>query len=305
MQPKYIFFEGKVVPYQDAKVHVSTVGVKYGASVFEGIRGYWNEEGRELYIFRLEDHLKRLNQSIRLMGMETSYEIDWLKENLIKVLQANEFHEDVHIRPIVYLSGEGRYDVTSPVDIVIPAQPTGRLEDISKGINCCVSSWKRISDNSLPPRVKCSANYINSRYASIQAKIDGYESAIFLTDRGRVSEGLHACLFLVRRGSISTPTITSDILESITRDTVIVLLNKVHNLEVIEREIGRTELYAADEVFFCGTGAEITPVVSIDRHSIGDGKVGRLTKMVQDTYFKVARGTIEEFSEWRTPTYGK
>jgi branched-chain amino acid aminotransferase len=185
----------------------------------------------------------------------------------------------------------------------VAALPLGRKYDTDKGITACVSSWTRITDNSIPPRIKCAANYQNSRLAHIQAKLDGYESAIFINQRGKVSEGPGECIFIVRDGIPVTPSITSDILESITRKTLILLSKEILGVETQEREVDRTELYVAEEAFFVGSATEICPITMIDKHIIGDGKIGPLTKRLSEIFFNIARGFDSSHEEWRSPVY--
>lgn len=300
--PEYVFFNGEVVPYAEAKVHISAPAIKYGAGVFEGIRAYWNHEGEQLYVFRLAEHSKRLANSIKIMRMESSFTVDELSDAVVAVVQANQFREDVHVRQIVFVDGNGLVEAQGPVGIAATALPRGRSSK-SAGMHLSVSSWTRILDNAMPPRVKCVANYQNSRLAYLQAKMDGYDGTILLDSGGKVTEAQTSCLFLVRDGVPVTSPITSSILESITRATLIQLLDEVHNLTVQQRAIDRTELYVADEAFVCGSGAEIIPVVAIDRHKLGEGRIGPITKAIQGTYFDIVRGINPAHGEWRTPIY--
>jgi branched-chain amino acid aminotransferase len=302
-EAKYIYFGDKLVPYREANVHVLTPAMRYGATVFEGIRGYWNDKEKDLYVLQLREHMGRLAQSARLMSFDFSYSIESLCELTLETIRKNELKTDIHIRPMIYVGGPGEFHSTGPTFLVIAAMPVGRFFDIEHGINCCVSSWTRISDNSIPPRIKCAANYQNSRLVMVQAKKDQYDNAIILNSNGKVAEGPGACLFLVRKGKPLTVPVTSGILESITRETIIRLLKEYFDLEAEIREIDRTELYVAEEAFICGSGYEITPILSIDKFKLNEGQVGPLTKKIQKLFLQIVRGEIPDHPEWRTPVY--
>lgn len=301
-KPKYVFFDGEIVPYAEAKVHVMTPALKYGAAVYEGIRAYWNADQEQLYVFRLMEHSKRLLNSIKAMRMESSFTFDDLNQAVIRVLKANEFRQDLHIRQCVFVDGDGPVGATGPVGMHVVALPKGRFSR-PEGMNLCVSSWTRISDSTMPPRIKCCANYQNGRLAQLQAEVDGYDAPLMLDVQGKITEAPIASFFLVRDGIPLTSPLTSSILESITRATIIQLFKEVHRLEVVQREIDRTELYIADEAFLCGSNAEIAAVVSIDRHKLDNGQIGPVTKAIQKTYFDIVRGINPAHSEWRTPIY--
>ena len=300
---EFLYMDGKVVPFGQANVHMLSPAVRYGASVFEGLRGYWNQEMKQLFVFRLPDHSKRLQQSMKLMRMVEIYPIDKLNKAVIEVIRANHFEQDIHIRQIVYVGGDGPVTSTAPISMFVAALPKGRKYDTAQGVRACVSSWTRISDNSIPPRIKCAANYQNSRLAHIQAKLDGYDTAIFINQQGKVSEGPGECIFIVRDGIPITPSVNSDILESITRKTLIYLFKEFFGLETQEREVDRTELYIADEAFLVGSGTEVSHVTAIDKHIIGDGEIGPLTRKVSEAYFQIVRGINRSNEEWRFPIY--
>ena len=297
---KYIYLNGEIVPFKDAKIHVLSVGMAYASTVFEGLRGYWNPEDRQLYVFKMNSHIKRLLESIKMTRMDSDLTCEELRDSIIKLLKKSKFETDVHIRQLAFIEGIGPMNTRGPVGLAVAAIPSYRFFDTEKGINCAISSWRRISANSSPPRIKCTANYHNSRLASIQGQLDGYESIIFLNEFGKVCEGPSMCIFIIKNGQVITPPVSSDILESITRDTTIKLLEEYYNIKVIERDIDRTELYIADELFFSGTACEITPIVSVDRNTVGDGKLGRITRDIQKTYLDVVKGINKDHSDWRT-----
>lgn len=302
---KYIFLNGQFVAYEDAKIHVLTPATKYGATVYEGIRGYWVPEDNELYLFRLDDHLKRLFHSMEMTWMKSPYTLDEFKKYVINLIKKNEFKQDIHIRIIVFvLSDDGSMISTDPIGAAIAALPMGRISNKSEtGLHCAVSSWRRISDNSTPPRIKCAGNYQNSRLAGIQVSLDGFDNVIILNENGKVSEGAGSNIFIIRKGIPLTPAVTSNILEGITRDTIICLFDEKRGLKTIEREIDRSELYVADEIFYCGSASEIVPIVSVDRHKISEGHVGSLTKAVKKSYLDLVRGKVADHKDWRTPVY--
>ncbi len=305
-RPRFLFIDGKIVPYADAKVHVLSVVVKYAAAVFEGIRGYHNEETGQLYIFRLQEHLDRLFESAKIARIPIGYTTEQLKENLLKLIQQNELRQDLHIRISAFVTeDDGRLDSTGPGGLSMAAMPMGRYDALAptEGLNVAVSAWRRISDDSMPARAKSIANYQNSRLALLDAKAAGFQDAILLDARGKVTEGPGYNIFVVRNGQVLTPPVTSGILEGVTRDTLIRLFAQKHGIPVVQREIDRTELYVAEEVFFCGSGKEVMPISSIDHRTVGGGGVGPLTQKIKETYFDVAKGRHEEFASWLTRVY--
>jgi len=304
--PKYVWMDGKVIPFEDAKVHHFSPTARYGINAFEGIPAYWNEEKRELYSFRIRDHYERLFESMKIISLSTDYSLIDCEKFLLEILQKNNFQEDIHIRHTVYLGGFGSFYENGPTGMVIIPRPSGgRYCDLGKGISCSFSSWVRINENCVPPRAKVGSNYQNSRLATVQAKKDGYDQPIILDSKGKVSESGAACFFMVRKGIIVTPPVTASILESVTRDTVIELCKNELNLRVEQREIDRTEVYVAEEAFLCGSGAEIAPIASVDKISLGNGGPGSITQKIIKTYFEVVRGINSKYYKWLTPTYGK
>ncbi len=302
---KYVCMNGDIVPWDNAKVHVFSPIAKYATAVFEGIRGYWNAEQEEMYLFRLEDHMKRLRYSQSFMRFDEIIDGDDLIDKTIELVRANGFRETIHIRVMVFVDGENDLSALGPVSTAITAVPRPLPKKVVDGCSAQVSSWLRIPDQAMPLRVKCNANYNNGRLALIQARADGYEAAIMINTQGHVSEGPSMCMFMVRDGLPVTPSVTSGILESITRETLLHISREYLDLEPVEREIDRSELYAAKEAFFCGTGWEITPITSIDRLKVGDGQVGPVVRRLQEVYFDLADGKNPDHPEWRTPVYGQ
>lgn len=294
-----VYLDGNFVPWDQANIHIFSPAVKYGAAVFEGIRGYWNPGDEVMRLFRLEDHMRRLELSQRIMRFGAPIPAGDMAELSVELIRRNAFRSSVHIRPTIYVGGTGESYATDPVSAFITAIPRGTPKSVETGVRAQISSWQRIADNVMPARAKANANYNNSRYAGLQAKRDGYDAAILLNDRGKVSEGQGMCLFIIRNGVAVTPSVTSDILESITRDTVITLLGEM-GVPVQERDMDRTEFFDASEAFFCGTGAEITPIVDVDGDRIGDGRIGAVTKALQEVYFDIAHGRVSDRAEWRT-----
>lgn len=300
---EFVFSDGEIIPYREANIHIMTPCVRYGALIFEGIRGYWNDDKQEMYLFRLGDHSKRLIQSANMMRMEHQLTEEYISEANLKLLKALQLKEDLHIRQMVFVDGDGPMHAKGPVKMVSVALPRGRKEGFDKGLHVSVSSWTRISDAMMPPRIKAAGNYQNGRLGVMQAKLDGYDTTLFLNGQGKLTEGSGACVFVVRGSKVFTPTITNSILESITRESLIQISSEQLGVEVIERDIDRTELYIADEIFLCGSGAEITPIVKVDHHQVGDGRIGDYTRSIRKLYLDITRGLKKEYAHWRTPVY--
>jgi len=302
--PRYAFLNGEIVPWDDARVHVASVGFRFGTGVFEGIRAYWNPEQQQLYVYQLAEHLTRLIYSQRFMRFDSIFQPDYVADRLLALLRANEFRETLHIMATSYVSGPGLPQTCGPVDLAITAAPSKRPASRTEGCRVQVSAWQRVPDAAMPMRVKCNANYQNGRLAAVQALADDYDTALLLNGHGKVAEGPGMCFFMFRDGQAITPTVTSDILESITRRTVITLLREHLDTPVVERDIDRSELVAADEAFFCGTAWEITPIVQIDRLAVGEGAVGPRVAALQGLFLDIAEGRSELYPQWRTPVYG-
>lgn len=301
--PEFVSLDGEILPWDEGRVHVASAAFKFGTSVFEGLRGYWNEDDQDFYLFRMKEHMERLVFSQQFMRFDQVYTPDYVAEKTIELIEANKFKgTNLHIMTTAYISGMGGPGVLGPIGLAITALARPRTERIVAGVSAQFSSWMRIPDNAMPMRVKCNANYNNGRLATVQAVADGYDTAIFLNSRGKVSEGPGMCFFMIRNGKVIAPSTSNDILESITRETAIELVKEL-GYPVEERDVDRSEVMAADEAFFCGTAWEVTPITSIDRVPVGNGGVGEITKRLQNLYFDVAAGTNPAHPEWRMPVY--
>ena len=302
---RYIWLNGEIVNVENAKINVLSPTSQFGVNVFEGIRCYWNNNENQLYAFRLQEHFDRLKSSQNLLYMEDNFTIEELKKAFIDVIKANEYKEDIAVRQTLFIDGFGSWSSRGPVNMFVAPIPKAKTnpEYNKRGLHCCVSSWQRINDNSISPRIKCGANYINSRMAQLEALKNGYDTTIFLNNHGTVSEGPGSCLFIVRDGKLITPLITDSVLESITRDTIINIAKEVLKIEVIERAVDRTELYMCDEAFLCGSAMEITPIFSVDRYDIGDSKQGEVTAKIHQLYLDIVLGKVEKYKKWLTPIY--
>jgi branched-chain amino acid aminotransferase len=303
----FVWMDGQVVPWADAKIHVSADAVLRAANVFEGMRAYWNEQEQQLYIFRNKEHLRRLRQSAKIMRMSIPYNDEELTSAFIDLIRQNRFKDSVHFRPVAYFDiGEPNawepHEIRTGVFVLAFSRPS--VDSITKGIHSCVSTWRRNSESSSPSRIKAAGNYHNSRLALVDARIKGFGSPIMLNERGRVSESPSSCFMMVRDGVVITPPVTADILEGVTRDTLMQMFRDDLGVTVVEREIDRSELYIADEAFFCGSGSEVVPIVSIDHYPVGNGHVGPLTSAIQKTYFDTAKNQLAKYRHWLTPVYG-
>ena len=298
-QPKLIMMDGELMPFADAKLHPLSLAVTYATTVFEGIRAYHVPKQGTFSLFRLDEHIKRLQVGMKVLRLEADFSTEYMRDCLARLIRANEPDDDVYVRLLVYVSGTGLMATTGPVGFTAAAMPRDKSKFVDTGMSLGVSSWHRLSDNASPPRIKSTANYHNARLTQLQAKSDGYDGALMLTPQGKVSEAPIACFFMVRDGKLITPSKSSNILESITRDTILTLYKEMTGEAAEEREVDRSELYFADEAFVCGTGQEINPVASIDRLPVGDGKVGSLTKKLRQRYFDVVRGNTADYAAWR------
>ena len=296
-----IFFNGEIVPFEAATIHLLSPCVKYGAAVFEGIRGYWSDREGDLLLFRLREHAERLRASARVLGLQPIPSVEEIESAVIATVKANDFRQKIHIRATLYAGGIGELDSQDDLGFGVAALPLPTNSRVQAGVRARVSPWRRIPDDSVPARAKINGAYVNSRLAAMDAKRDGYNAAIMLNTRGKVAEGPTMCLFIVRKGIAVTPGVTSDILESITRDTALRLLGEDLAVPVQERDVDRSELYDCSEAFFCGTGYEICPIRAIDAHEVGtgDGVVARLT----EAYRRVTHGEDGARRGWVTPVY--
>jgi branched-chain amino acid aminotransferase len=307
MATPYAYFKKQIVPLEEAKIGVMTHAFNYGTGVFEGVRGNWNENHEQLYVFRLKEHFDRLRKSCKIMRIEFPYDNETLISTLTKIVEMSGYHEDVYIRPLAYKSSEvlgvRLHDLED--ELLMFVTPFGNYLDLDAGIRCQTSSWRRVADTGIPARAKVTGLYANSALAKTEAQLNGFDEAIMLDERGHVSEGSGENIFMVLEGKIYTPPPSSDILVGITRDTVIQLCRNELGVEVIERDIDRTELYTADECFMTGTAAHVTPVIELDRRPIGTGQNGQLTKEIVRMYFEIIKGNNPKYSHWCTPCYSK
>lgn len=301
---RYIWFKGKPVNVNDAAINPLSPTAQFGLNVFEGIPCYWSEKHSQLYAFRLDAHYARLLRSARLIQIDCPYDEQELRQALVDVVKANEYKENISVRQTLFVDGFGSWGSEGPVEMFVAPIPRARTsaEYNKKGLHCCVTSWRRISDTALSPRIKCGANYINSRVGQREALRNGYDTCIFLNEHGKVSEGPGSCFFMVRDGVLTTPQLTDSVLESITRDTVIELAKRM-NIPVCERSIDRTELYTCDEAFLCGSAMELTAVLSVDRYTVGNGENGAITEKLHRSYIAAATGEDEALAHWLTPIY--
>jgi len=295
----WVYFDGEFRRYGDAHRRA----LHYGTGCFEGIRAYWSARQGRLNVFRMTDHFERMQRNARMLHMALPHPVDALCDITVELLRRNGFTTDVYVRPLVYKATEeiGIRFHNLRDGFMIVTVPFGAYVDTTGGIRCQVSSWRRIDDNVAPPRSKSTGIYVNSALAKTEAYLNGFDEAIVLSQDGHVSEGSAENIFLLRRGCLVTPPVSHNIVEGITRRTLMTLAREELNVEVIERAIDRSELYIADEVILCGTGAEVSPVIEIDRRGIGDGEPGPVTRKLQELYFHACKGDADTHTEWLTP----
>ncbi len=298
----YAYFEGGITPLAEAKVSIATHALQYGTGVFAGIRGYLDRDGSTINIFRLRDHMTRFTQSAGLIKIALPLDIDGLYDVAVELTRRNAPTGNVYFRPYAYKSGlDLGPTLTGVADgFALYMLPLNDYYAADQGLSVMVSSWSRIQDNSIPARGKISGSYINSAITKDEATNYGFDDAILLNGRGKVSEGSACNLMMVRRGTLITPPITADILEGITRRTILQLAQDA-GIPIEEREVDRTELYLAEELFFCGTGVQVTPVTKIDRRPVGGGAPGPITTRLQSTFFDIVQGKNTRYSSWLTP----
>ncbi len=299
-----IWLKGDIMNVNDANINVLSPSSQFGLNVFEGISCYWNIEKNQLYAFRLKDHYERLLRSAKLIEIDCKYSIKELTDAFCSVIRENEYQENISVRQTLFVDGFGSWGSDGPVEMFIAPIPRKRTSsEYNKiGLNVCISSWRRINDDVLSPRIKCGANYINSRLGQREALRNGYDTCVFLNDEGKIAEGPGSCIFMIKNNVLITPELTDSVLESITRDTVLQIADFL-GLSVEERRIDRTELYVCDEAFLCGSAMEITPIFSVDHYTIGEGKIGKITQKIKKLYLEIVIGNIEEFTSWVYPIY--
>ena len=304
---RLIWFKGQIMNVNEAMVNVLSPTSQFGLNVFEGIPCYWNDDQKQLYAFRLSDHYDRLIRSVKLIQLDCKYTKGDFQKALVDTVKANEYDENLSVRQTLFVDGFGSWGSEGPVEMFVAPIPRGRTaaEYNKKGLNCCITSWRRISDENLSPRIKCGANYINSRVGQREALRNGYDTCIFLNEVGKVAEGPGSCFFMIRGNQLITPRLTDSVLESITRDTVIKLAVEELGMEFVERTIDRTEVYMADEAFLCGSAMEVTPIYTVDRYAVGTGEQGPKTKAIHLKYLEAAQGKLEKYQDWLTPIYEK
>lgn len=303
MPTAYCYFKGSFVPLEDAKISVMTHALHYGTGIFEGIRANWNPEQNVASIFRLQEHYQRFLQGCNFLRMQLPYSVDDLVELTKSLVAKCGYAEDSYIRPLAYKSAE-RIGVLKLQEVeeefVLFMIPFGAYLDVTAAARCCTSSWRRIDDTMIPPRIKNTGLYINSNLAKTDATLNGFDEAIMLTTDGHVSEGTGENIFLYQKGRLVTPATSGNILEGITRNTIIQLAKDELGIETIERTVNRSELYMSDECFLTGTAAHLTPVGEIDNFKIASGEMGEVTKKLQDLYFDVIRGVNPKYAHWCT-----
>ncbi|MBI4236569.1 MAG: branched-chain amino acid transaminase [Chloroflexi bacterium] len=305
--PSLAFFEGKTVPLAEAKISVVTHAFNYGTGVFEGIRGNWNEEEGQLYLFRVRDHYQRLLRSCRMLNIALPYTLDDFERITLNLVESCGFREDIYIRPLAYKASEvvGLRIHDLKDEFLIYVVPFGNYLESDKGIRCCVSSWTRVDDSIAPPSAKITGMYVNNSLAKSEAIWRGYDEAIMLTRDGFVSEGSGENVFLVKDGRLLTPSTSESILEGLTRNTVIELAQKELSIPTVERRINRSEIFVGEELFLTGTAAHVTPVLELDGRRIGNGGIGPLTARLQALYFSIVKGRDKRYARWLTPAYQK
>ncbi len=303
--PNYAFFQGKIVPFGEAKISVMTHGFNYGTGCFEGIRAYWNQEDGQLYVFRMKEHYERMHRSARILRMELPFSVDELGGITLDLLRQEGYREDAYIRPLAYKASEiigvRLHDLED--GFVMFALPFGRYIENEEGVHVCVSSWRRVDDNATPARAKITGAYVNSALSKTDAMVSGYDEALVLDESGHLSEGSAENLFLVRGRTLITPSVTCNILEGITRDTIIALAREELGMETVERPIDRSEIYVCDEAFLCGTGVQVAAITRIEHRPIGIGSIGPVVSQLRALYFDMVRGRNPKYQHWCTSVY--
>ena len=299
------YFQGRIVPMSEAMVSIATHGLHYGTGCYEGIRAYWNAAHSQLYLLKLREHYQRFRNSRRMLKMQLDVDVDELCAVTLEMLHRQAYRQDVYVRPLAFKSAQTIKLTLSTLEdaVSIFSFPMGNYVDISQGLSVCVSSWRRVSGNAMPVRAKTTGAYVNSSLAVDEAAAAGFDEAILLTQAGTVSEGSSCNIFLVKRGKLHTPRSADDILEGITRGCIMEVAGRELGMPTEERAIERTELYDADEVFFTGTGVQVSPVTRIDGRPVGDGTPGPVTMELQRRYLQAVRGENPAYAAWCTPVY--
>jgi branched-chain amino acid aminotransferase len=301
MPEALVHFKGKIIPAIDAKVNIMTHALHYGTAVFEGIRGNWNEDKQKMFVFRMKEHYVRLLQGAKMLLMDIPYNAEDLCEITINLIKESKYKQDLYIRPLVYKSEElvanlKLQDIDS--DFALMMVPFGNYLESDGALKCCTSSWRRIDDTMIPPRVKISGHYVNSILAKTEATLAGFDEAILLTQDGYVSEGSGENLFLVANDTLVTPPVSDNNLTGITRDSAMTIASNQLNMNILERRIRRSELYFADEVFLTGTAAHIQSVGELDKRTIGSGGPGKIAGKINDIYQSAIRGKNDQYIDW-------
>jgi len=303
--PRFAFFRGRIVPYSEARVGVLTHALNYGTGCFGGIRAYWNADEQELFVFRPGDHFRRFLESTRLLDMRLPFSAEDLTDAVVSLLRAELFREDCYARPLAFYGDESigvrLHNLTPELSIV--AMPYGKYIENEEGVHATISSWRRVDDNMIPARGKITGSYVNSAFAKTDAQRAGFDEAIVLNQDGHVAEGSAENFFLVKNGAVVTPPVTDNILEGITRRTIIELLRDGLGVAVVERSLDRTEITLADEAFFCGTGVQIAAITRVDHRPIGSGRMGPVVAALRALYFDVVRGRRPEYRRWCHAVY--
>ncbi len=298
-------FEGRYVPLGEANVSIMTHAFMYGTAVFEGIRAYWNEERGQLYALKVREHMERIRNSAKILLMTDLPSVDTLTSQAIEVLRRNGFREDAYVRPSFYKSTQAIGVKLHGLEhrYYILALPFGDYVDTNVGVRIGTVSWRRTADPAIPSRAKIVGSYVNPAFSKSEALLNGFDEALVLTEDGHISEGSAENIFVLRDGVLLTPPVTDDILEGITRAGIVEICAEL-GLRVVERSIDRSEIYIADEAFFCGTGAQISPIIEVDRRPLGGGVPGPITRRIKDRYFDIVRGNVPAYAHWVTPVYG-
>ncbi|HUN21995.1 MAG TPA: branched-chain amino acid transaminase [Anaerolineales bacterium] len=303
--PNFVYLDGEIKPYNDTRIGLMTNSLHYGTAAFGGIRGYWNADEQQLFIFRPRDHYRRVLQSATLLRMEFPYSPDDLVLGMREILRKENYRENCYIRPLIFLSDEklGVKLHGLKASVAIMSIPWGEYLSNVTDMHLTFSSWRRIDDNMIPARGKIAGAYVNSALIKTDAVLAGFDDALVLAEDGHLSEGSAMNFFMVRDGVVVTTEITQNILEGITRRTVIQLLKEQFGLPVVERTIDRTEIFLADEVFTCGSGTGIGIVTRIDHRKVGTGKPGNVASQLRELYENVVCGKVAQYRDWCYPVY--